>query len=489
MVSSVGCDRLKWAAATAVLAAFLSPAARAEGCNDLSRPACIAAALERADGELNDAYVSLLKSSTESRAEELRVAQRAWIEARNRTCRLPRGSTIGQEWIEKLVIDAGKALCVYGNTTARVEELHAMAREHLTDESSLKEMNDFGVPLTRRSGKGYAEIEFVARGFTAENTRIMQMGATSDAQAFIGMQVTGDDMATVASDSGVYTFGMAIDFDNAKWYWSQNGQWQNGEPGSAQGTNFQIGGNFAMRVMSPARPIQVDLSRGGIVINTGKSPFRYAMPAGYQPFHVPSKSAAGEAYLDWIVPSYRNVSGLTLGQWAQRYWAWLLSKPASRNPVDDTTGELCADDQAGPVWFLAGGDARAHVRRKCRVPRGKYLFLPAFAQLIVAQKEIGKTCADLEKQQIGKLGFGAQRDVFVRINGERFDSLLEYRPYSTKCAPITTVDGRVVADQAMLYGTFVLLQPLPPGDHVIEFGGNLPELEKFRAVSYELQVD
>src|SRR5262245_49391885 len=90
-------------AALLALAIALPPAgwAAAGACNDLSRPDCIEQALERADRDLNEVYASLIKNSTESRAQELRETQRAWIETRNRTCRLPRGSTTGEEWIAK----------------------------------------------------------------------------------------------------------------------------------------------------------------------------------------------------------------------------------------------------------------------------------------------------------------------------------------------------------------------------------------------------
>jgi uncharacterized protein YecT (DUF1311 family) len=457
-------------------------------CSDLSQPQCLVQALKRADKQLNESYKTSLDGADEARSKSLRNAQRTWIGTRNRICRLQASMTSQEAWLEDLATDRDRAQCVYGMTISRIEEIRAQIPIAVTDESSLKEMNDYELPLVRAHGKGYAEIEVVAKGITADNTRIMQFGALSELQAFIGTQVPGEDMAIAAGESGIYTFGLAVDFDNGKWYWSANGKWQNAEPGSAQGADFKPGA-YSIRVMSPTRPIQVPLSRGGIVINTGRKPFRYATPPGYEPYRVPAKSATGESYIDWMVAPYRNIEGLTLGQWAQRYWGWLLSKSAGGNPVLDITGERCADEQSGPVWFLAGGDANSHIRRRCKIPRGKYLFLPAFAQMLIAQKELGKTCAELEKAQIGRAGFGAQRGVFVKIDGERFDNLLDYRPYSVKCGPIMGINEQTIAEQAMFYGTFVLLQPLPPGDHVIEFGGTLPELQSFRSVAYELHVD
>jgi len=468
---------------------FATSASGQATCTDLSEPRCLKQALERADAQMNDLFKASISTLEDPKAKDLRESQRSWVATRNRICGLSKASTAEKEWISGLVADHDRALCVYGLTNSRVEELRAKAGGVPTDDALMKEMYDYGLPLARSTGKGYAEVEIVADGMTSENTRYFQIGAVSGSQSFIGMQIPGEDMALAAGDSGIYVFGFAVDFDNSKWYWSVNGKWQTAEPGNAGGASFKTGGPWSIRVMSPSRPIQTQVDRGGIAINTGKKPFKYATPAGFEPYRIPAKSPSGEAYVDWILPAYRNVEGRTLGQWAQNYWAWLLAKPANRSPVSDTTGERCADNQSGPVWFLAGADASAHIRRKCSVPRGKYVFLPALAQLLTGQNEPGKTCADLEKNQLGRSGFNAQRGIYVKVDGERFDSFFENRPYSTKCAPVVSASGQVLVDQSMFYGTFIMLQPLPPGTHVVEFGGTLPETGANRAVTYELKVD
>ena len=457
-------------------------------CPDLSRSDCMRAALEVVDADMNAIYKLLTATLDGASLDELRAAQRAWITNRDKTCRLDTALTERKQWLGELSTDPARSACVYGTTLARLGDLRNVPVVTVIEEQLLKPINDYSVPAIRATGKGYAEVEFVAAKYTTEDTRYMIVGAT-DGTGFIGMQIPGEDMAAGAKGTGIYTFGFAIDFDNGKYYWSANGRWQNGEPGSAEGGSFKPGGKYLMRVSSPGRSIAHELDRGGIKINTGAKPFRYATPAGYQPFYVPAKSAAGDAYVDWIVPPYRNVAGLSLGQWSQRYWAWLLAKPAGENPSADTTGANCGDDQQGVVWFLAGGDARSHIRRQCSIPRGRYLFVPAFAMLAIANSNQGKTCAALETDGYGRHGFAAQRDVHVSINGERFDHFLEFRPYSTKCAPIVGDAGKVVADNTMFFGTFVLLQPPPPGDHTLSFGGAIPEVQAFRGVEYELHIE
>ena len=43
----------------------------------------------------------------------------------------------------------------------------------------------------------------------------------------------------------------------------------------------------------------------------------------------------------------------TYGDWSAEWWIWALSTPEENNPVTDPTGEKCAINQEGPVWFLS----------------------------------------------------------------------------------------------------------------------------------------
>ncbi len=56
------------------------------------------------------------------------------------------------------------------------------------------------------------------------------------------------------------------------------------------------------------------------------------------------------------------------------WWKWAMSDPSQANPIRDITGEHCAVNQEGDVWFLAGGFGSSAIRRVCSVPSGKYIF-------------------------------------------------------------------------------------------------------------------
>jgi hypothetical protein len=76
----------------------------------------------------------------------------------------------------------------------------------------------------------------------------------------------------------------------------------------------------------------------------------------------------------FLAPPETLPGGLSYQQWGAKWWQWVLSIPASINPILDTTGANCDVDQSGPVWFLAGGPPIAE--RNCTVPAGKMIFFP-----------------------------------------------------------------------------------------------------------------
>ena len=68
-------------------------------------------------------------------------------------------------------------------------------------------------------------------------------------------------------------------------------------------------------------------------------------------------------------------NGLTYDNWTAKWWQWALSIPQDVNPIGDTTGKYCGQDQEGPVWFLVGTFGGA-AERTCEIPEGKAILIP-----------------------------------------------------------------------------------------------------------------
>ena len=89
---------------------------------------------------------------------------------------------------------------------------------------------------------------------------------------------------------------------------------------------------------------------------------------------------AGPSFADSINPGIFALDSKPYGSsyedWTIKFWQWLLSIPSDRNPITDTTGELCGENQNStlPVFFLAFSGGGSAVRT-CDVPAEKqFLF-------------------------------------------------------------------------------------------------------------------
>jgi hypothetical protein len=76
-----------------------------------------------------------------------------------------------------------------------------------------------------------------------------------------------------------------------------------------------------------------------------------------------------------VLPPGDQPNGHTYGEWVAAWWRWALSQPASTNPILDSNGAFCANEQEGEVWFLAGS-AGEMVTRSCTVPKKTALMFP-----------------------------------------------------------------------------------------------------------------
>lgn len=98
-----------------------------------------------------------------------------------------------------------------------------------------------------------------------------------------------------------------------------------------------------------------------------------------------AQALIGTAQAQVPEPIDSTPAGRTYGEWAAAWWQWVFGVPDNKypaqsgrkrvNPLKDATGASCGEHQIGSVWFLAGswvGD----VTRSCTIPGGKSLFFP-----------------------------------------------------------------------------------------------------------------
>lgn len=167
--------------------------------------------------------------------------------------------------------------------------------------------------------------------------------------------------------------------------------------------------------------------------------------------------------------------GRTFDEWAAKWMKWLLSIPKIDNPAADLTGKNSAQDQNGPVWFLAGTYGGS-VTRHCTIPIKKAIFFPVVA----------KECSFAEdydlKTEIGlhnrvKEVMDRVTNMQLIVDGVKFDNLKKYRAHSRVFdlvfPPNNVYDVSAGPTKSVTDGYWIFLRPLRTGKHEIYFSAEV----------------
>jgi len=193
------------------------------------------------------------------------------------------------------------------------------------------------------------------------------------------------------------------------------------------------------------------------------------------------------------------VRGETMGQYAADWWTQVLQTPVVDakgniiNPNFDPTGALAAQGDVDKAFFLFGSITGGTINRSADVPSGTPLFVPVLpeewsnADTPTLQGTLpgNYTAAQLSGlanesvQSVLSAG-----EVHASIDGQSVPNVAAHREiaptFSYALPPANNVDqffGNNVSgpvSPAEADGFYLMLRPLAPGQHVIEFGGTIP---------------
>jgi hypothetical protein len=186
----------------------------------------------------------------------------------------------------------------------------------------------------------------------------------------------------------------------------------------------------------------------------------------------------GNAANPGVLPPQSQPHGKSYGEWAAAWWQWVMSIPADRNPLTDTTGEFAGENQDGPVWFVAGTFGGS-AERSFTVPAGKAIFLPVFNWIFGAgvfecdPTVPGVPCDVPVLQALAAANTEAAEVLEVSIDGVPLENPRRYRASSPGPFAIQYPDNSVVGVPAGAYfpqvtdGYWLMLAPLAKGTHEI----------------------
>jgi hypothetical protein len=175
------------------------------------------------------------------------------------------------------------------------------------------------------------------------------------------------------------------------------------------------------------------------------------------------------------LPPDEKAFGRTLGEWQAAWAQWMLSIPENIHPQNDKTGLKFGIGQHLPVWFLP---PRWQAQQtSVVVPAGYTLFVPAGPGGLTFYPPGARTDEQLlaERQE-----YAAQEQLTVlemSVDGVPIPDLRPYRN-TTPVFPLVLPPGNLFGiavksskDQhlaAIADGYYLLLPPLPAGEHVIQ---------------------
>jgi hypothetical protein len=193
--------------------------------------------------------------------------------------------------------------------------------------------------------------------------------------------------------------------------------------------------------------------------------------------------------LELFAPGSRPF-GRAYAEWTASWWQSVLSLPKTYNPLVDQDGKNCANNQSGPVWFLAG-TLKGPAERSCTIPADKAILFPVINVEASAAEGDGTT----EKELAARVKFEMDQitDMRATINGTNVSELKQYRIQSP-LFNVTLSDDNVLGLPAqttkmMSEGYWLFLKPLEPGNYDLNsFGSCLAGRIKI-GISYHLTIE
>ena len=214
-----------------------------------------------------------------------------------------------------------------------------------------------------------------------------------------------------------------------------------------------------------------------------------------------------------VAPVQSNPYGASYSEWSARWWQYALSIPTDQSPFLDSTGANFAVGQSGKVWFLSGvivftspgqplppGQVNTVVRN-VTLPSGTSLFFPVLNSeqdnLVPGGPNTRYTVDQL--RAFAQQSMATAENMQVQVDGRSIAGLSQYEvtsPVFSYHLPDNNIDtfltGVNVPAQtvspAVSDGVYVMLRPLPVGQHTIHFSGDFGPGNFALDVTYHITV-
>ena len=179
-----------------------------------------------------------------------------------------------------------------------------------------------------------------------------------------------------------------------------------------------------------------------------------------------------------VLPPNSSVQGMTYGEWSAVWWQYVFSLPEDQNPLVGATGTACAYERNGNVAVVVV-DPLSPEPIECEVPAGTILFLDI----------LSAECSTLEEAPFyggneAELRTCAEsfvlHDLKATIDGDAIKNIEQFihtSPLFEFTVPQNNILGvkAGMTGQSVTYGAHLMLAPLTPGEHTIQFHASHPD--------------
>jgi hypothetical protein len=193
-----------------------------------------------------------------------------------------------------------------------------------------------------------------------------------------------------------------------------------------------------------------------------------------------SKLAAG------VLPPDAIVHGKTIGEWTAECWKWVYSIPTNQNPqLDCDSGEWATHRQPDSTVFMiapVNGTTPGPCVRTFTVPADRYLLVPLLVISLDNVDIVPPLALDEMTALLGSVVY-PPATLHATIDGVPVPNLIAHRQASPPFSfdfpdadntlshfyghPIVGLLDPIISD-----GYCLMIEPLPPGEHIIRAGGS-----------------
>ena len=200
-----------------------------------------------------------------------------------------------------------------------------------------------------------------------------------------------------------------------------------------------------------------------------------------------------------VYAPHSTVRGETLAQWSADWWKWAYSMPVSQNALFDTTGAQAFRGDVGKAFFLAGViDVSGTATRNIELPSGTPVFFPVVNFEIDNAGIPPTTFSTQELRDQAAAFINGVNELHASVDGQAIPGLFSRReispvfsytlPANDNIAQFFGVNISGPVSGAVADGYYVMLKPLSPGQHTVNFGGANPSAGFSLDITYNIDV-